>query len=368
LKKRLGQYFTTNADYILQGFESFVKDKSVLDPFAGKGDLINWAIKNGALSVSGLDIDYDLIKDNIIFNDSLISIPKTEFIITNPPYLARHNMSKEQKDKYPIKEYEDFYLLAIQKIIESSSEEGIIIVPVNFFSANNSEKIRVNFLDTYNISKINYFKQQVFTDTEYNIVSFHFYKKSFINKQLEFNIFPENKQIFFDIEKQFNYKIAGKELSKFDKFKPSVIRLTDKYIENNLGNNEITSFFNDTQTVIKYFVNDELKKLIDNNIIYLKCVDTCNSEIGWIKAENINKFGQSCFVGKKSSRNYAYLLFKDIPLGYQNKIIIMFNEILNDLRYRYESLFICNYRDGNRKRISFEFCYKLINYCYCQIK
>jgi hypothetical protein len=41
LKKRnLGQFFTTNCDYILQGFEEFVKGKKITDPFAGNQDLL----------------------------------------------------------------------------------------------------------------------------------------------------------------------------------------------------------------------------------------------------------------------------------------------------------------------------------------
>ena len=47
-KRNLGQFFTTNSDYILQGFGDFVKNKDVFDPFAGNGDLLNWAKNNRA--------------------------------------------------------------------------------------------------------------------------------------------------------------------------------------------------------------------------------------------------------------------------------------------------------------------------------
>ena len=40
-KRNLGQFFTTNSDYILQGFSAFVKNKEVTDPFAGNRDLLN---------------------------------------------------------------------------------------------------------------------------------------------------------------------------------------------------------------------------------------------------------------------------------------------------------------------------------------
>jgi len=34
-KSQLGQFFTTNSDYIFQGLEGFVKNKEITDPFAG---------------------------------------------------------------------------------------------------------------------------------------------------------------------------------------------------------------------------------------------------------------------------------------------------------------------------------------------
>jgi len=38
------------------------------------------------------------------------------------------------------------------------------------------------------------------------------------------------------------------------------------------------------------------------------------------------------------------------------------NKILNEYREKYDSLFLTNYRDNNRKRISFTLVYTLINY------
>ena len=37
-------------------------------------------------------------------------------------------------------------------------------------------------------------------------------------------------------------------------------------------------------------------------------------------------------------------------------------------RKKYNSLFLTNFRDNDRKRISFDFCYKLITFCYESIK
>ena len=85
-KKYLGQFNTTNSDYILQGFEDVVANKNIVDPFAGSGELIEWAIKNKASSYSGLDIDLTLLNDHIKYNDSLTSIPFAKFIIIKYNY------------------------------------------------------------------------------------------------------------------------------------------------------------------------------------------------------------------------------------------------------------------------------------------
>ncbi len=47
-KKQHGQFFTRNSGYILNGFENFIKDKEISDPFAGSQDLLFWAKKYGA--------------------------------------------------------------------------------------------------------------------------------------------------------------------------------------------------------------------------------------------------------------------------------------------------------------------------------
>lgn len=370
-KKKLGQFFTTNVDYILSGFENVVNNKSVLDPFAGNGDLLDWAIKNKALSVIGFDIDKTLFSNKISFNDGLKVIPKSDFNLTNPPYLAKNKMTKDQKNEYMNNSYEDFYLLAISKIIESDPYEGIIIIPINFFSAENSDHLRKVFLKKYKISNVNYFKNKVFEDTTYNVVSFHYIKKELpsVDQKIEITFFPEKNKKTFIIEENFNYRIAGKELNKITSIKSlKSTRLTEDIIHKNVGTNKIKALFNDKNNFCEYFVNDDLFNKIQNNCILLNCIDTNANESAWIKAENIKKLNQDCLVGKNSSRNIAYIIFDDILLKDQEKIISLFNSTLNDLRKKYNSLFLTNFRDNDRKRISFDFCYKLITFCYESIK
>lgn len=46
VKKEYGQFYTTNATYILTDLHKPTKDiKKIIEPFAGNGDLIEWCKK-----------------------------------------------------------------------------------------------------------------------------------------------------------------------------------------------------------------------------------------------------------------------------------------------------------------------------------
>lgn len=372
-KKDLGQFFTTNSDYILTGFEDYVVGKKVMDPFAGRSDLLRWAERNGAVAVSGLDIDPNLVSNEIKLNDSLKEIPYTQFSITNPPWLAKNKMSVSQKQIYPMDDYEDLYLLSMKQILLSLPDEGIIILPVNFFSAENSDKLRCEFLSQYSISKVNYFREQVFTDTTYNVVAFHFIKKNVLStsQSIEIITYPDKTSKTYILEEKYSYRIAGKELNEITSIKPlKVSRLTEEMMHQNKDQNDriVDAFFNDKKTDKSYPVKRRFKTEIRRNIILLNCIDTNANENAWIKAEDIRTLGKECLVGKNTSRNIAYVLLpEEVSIEDQEKIIVSFNNKLNSLRKEYNSLFLTNFRDNDRKRVSFDFCYKLITYCYNQL-
>ncbi|MFH1402254.1 MAG: DNA adenine methylase [Patescibacteria group bacterium] len=143
-KKQFGQFFTTNSDYILQGLEKFIKNKDVIDPFAGNGDLIKWAKKNKCKKIIGFDCDKKLVNNKCVFyNDSIQTPKKYKFVITNPPYLHKNKADKKTKETFfsgRHSMFEDLYQVSIFSLF--NSEEGILIVPLNFLSAENSKKIR----------------------------------------------------------------------------------------------------------------------------------------------------------------------------------------------------------------------------------
>jgi hypothetical protein len=367
-KKSLGQFFTTNVKYILSGMEEYVKDKRITDPFAGNSDLLDWAKSNGAKNYYGFDIDKNLLNENIKYNDSLVHISKSTFILTNPPYLAKNKMDKKQKEKYML-ECDDFYLLAIKKIIESECVEGILIVPVNFLSAENSDKIRKEFLSIYKMVKINFFKNRVFEDTSYNVVAIYFVKDN-LNvevRKLKITSFPDNIENIYIVERKYNYKIAGRELYDIKNNSKSlkIKRLTEQMMNENKGKYNINIFLNDYKTEKSYKITKDFKDKLKSNIIILNCID--GKLENKICAEDIRNYGKDCLVGKSTSRNIAYILLENVSIENQKKLIKMFNDKLNNLRGKYNSLFLTNFRDNDRKRISFEFCYSLLNWCWDEI-
>ncbi|PIR44175.1 hypothetical protein COV23_01305 [Candidatus Wolfebacteria bacterium CG10_big_fil_rev_8_21_14_0_10_31_9] len=66
-KRNLGQFFTTNSDYILQGLGKFIKNKEVSDPFAGNQDLLNWSKNNKCKKFVGFDFDKNYIDKKMYF-------------------------------------------------------------------------------------------------------------------------------------------------------------------------------------------------------------------------------------------------------------------------------------------------------------
>ena len=127
VQKKFGQFYTTNYDYILDGF-TIPDNSNIIEPFVGQGDLLNWI---GSKPVEKYDIDP---KIECIHQDTLLTPPdyKDKFVITNPPYLAK-NKTKDRK-VYDLWKVDDLYKAFIKSIVVGDVRGGIIIVPLNFLS------------------------------------------------------------------------------------------------------------------------------------------------------------------------------------------------------------------------------------------
>jgi len=367
MKKQLGQFFTTNSSYILQGFEKFVRGKIVFDPFAGNQDLVKWAKQNNCKKVIGFDCDKKYTDNKEVFlNDSINNQKQYKFVCTNPPYLHKNKADKKTKERFFSGKnsiFEDLYQVSIFSLL--NSEEGIIIIPLNFLCAENSKKIRDLFFEKFEIIKLNIFSEKVFEDTTYNVISFYFKKKrkkSEINK-IEATIFPQGKKLSFAIEKRYNWQFGGEFINCIKRTKNNlgIFRLTEDYLKS--GEYEIELALQDIKDRKLFKISKDLKKSLENNILFLRAIDSKNGKK--IQLEDIRKYGVKGLVGKNTSRNLAHLIFqKEISIKEQEDLMKRFNEELNKNRNQYFSFFLTNFRDNNRKRISFDLTYKLLNYIY----
>lgn len=318
---RKTQHYTTEAAKICGNLVSYIPlSAQLVEPFAGKGNLISLFPSH--------DWDcYDIQpQEGIEQRDTLINPPNYngKWIITNPPYLAKN----KTKDKTIFEKFhvDDLYKAAILSFLDC--EGGILIIPTNFFSDERSKEVRKKFLDRFLILELNVFTEPVFDTTTYSVCSFAFRKKKEVSSQsFTVNKLPEGISKTITISPDYGYRIGGEYFDKISCINPIFGRL----VENNSSHKNITN-------------------------IYLVGIDKRGCPIHLERSS-------SPYFGKPSDRVFATLTC-DYALSEEEEdtLISRFNNELNSFRQDYFDLCLTNYRDYNRKRISFDFCYCLLTY------
>jgi len=343
-KKSLGQFYTTNYEYILQNV--FIPDNvvNIIEPFAGNGDLLKFIEKN-KYTVECYDIDAK--HDYIIQQDTLLNPPilNEKFVITNPPYLARNKSDdKEMFNKYNTN---DLYKCFIQLLIQSNCLGGIIIVPLNFICSirKSDVELREQFIAKYDIIIINVFEEQVFVDTTYTICCFQFEPKKSVSKgeenEINCYVYPSKSKIKFTLNSSNNYTLGGE-----------------------IYNLQQTSFYKIDRATRMF----ESRTNFTNVVV--KCIDDSSTNqirLFLVKTDEMDKYIDHTL--KLSSRSYALLIIEPpISIKKQEMLIGKFNEFITLHREKYNSLFLTNYRENSRKRISFGLVYEICNYLLTQIE
>jgi hypothetical protein len=280
-------------------------------------------------------------------------------------YVNKANLETKQK-YFKNTKNTDLYQISLEKIM--NSKEGIVIVPINFLSAENSSYIRNIFFEKFEILKLNYFTEQVFDDTSYNVIAFYYCLKKDKNQtemKIPATIFPEKIKTTLILNKKTNWTIGGDFLQKI-KFQKNILgihRLTQSDLE--IGEMLIPVALGHLKNQIKVKISkDYYQNIIQNNILLLKAIDTGTVD-GKIRLENIKEYGIEALISKSTSRNQIHIVFKkSLKIEEQLKLIELFNQEIETAREKYFSLFMTNFRDKGRKRISFDFAYKLLNYLY----
>lgn len=342
-KKILGQFYTTNYEYILQNMSIPSNIKIIVEPFAGNCDLLNFIVNEEKSKYNFELYDIDPKKDNIIKQDTLnnpVSL-KNKFVLTNPPYLARN----KSKDKFLFDKYNvnDLYKCFIKQLITEKAQGGILIIPLNFWCSIRKADIelRKEFLLVYNIINLNIFEERVFDDTSYTTCCFNFNLKNTLNNNISSNIncyiYPSNKNIKFSLNNSNLWTIGG-EIYKLKQNKTIKI---ERATSNNKDSKNLTKI---------------LLKCIDDNI---------NNKLG-LSIINNNDDYYIDETEKLSCRSYASLIIEPkLDIEKQKELVKKFNKYINENRDKYNSLFLTNYRESNsicRKRISFKLAFEIINY------
>ena len=338
-KKMKGQFYTVNSSYILDGLSMPPKSaRCVIEPFAGKGDLLEWLVKNNnTLPLELYDIDPK--KEGVVSRDTLMYPPnyKDSWILTNPPYLARNKSDKKEIfDKY---DTNDLYKCFITSLTQQEQcAGGIFIIPAGFFLSPRDLDVRCrnDFLSKYKLLKVKYFEETVFPDTTTTVVAFAFEKSPVLltEQSVEWISLPSGDKRIFKMTKDNDWIIGG------DIYKLSV------------------------PTGVKVRRHVEGQKLKDGE--QRTSITLCALDSG-------TKDGRICleykegyvYPAKECSRTYATLCVqgKTLSAEDQKKICDEFNTLVEKKRTETWSLFLPQYRESKeyaRKRIPFELAYTIV--------
>jgi hypothetical protein len=330
-KKDRGQFYTSNHAYILEGFDK--PSSKVIEPFAGKGDLLDWLNHDKWVAY-----DIDPKRDDIEQRDTLLHPPcyKDSYIITNPPYLARNKCSsKALFDKYTTN---DLYKCFINSLVqqEHGCLGGIFIIPAGFFLSPRDidTKCRDAFMSKYRITKVKYFEETVFPDTPTTVVAFSFVKSDvpLTSQYVVWEQRPSGTCKTFEMKRDNRWIIGG-----------------DVY---NLKTNP--------DVKISRFVKDRKCENLTNLTL---CALDSGTEVGRIHLKYEKDY---VYQGIDTSRTFATLCIAGVKLSEDEQIQIskQFNEFLESRRRRDWSLFLPQYRESKeyaRKRIPFDLAYKIVS-------
>lgn len=347
-KKQNGQFYTThNASYILKDLP-FTPDTCtrIIEPFAGKGDLIQWARSKGWKGeVEAYDIDPK--GDGIIQRDTLLDPPDYTdgWILTNPPYLARNK--SEKKEVFDMYEANDLYKCFIRSLCQtkgkSKAKGGILIIPVGFFLSPRDidEQVRGEFLSTYRITGIRYFEEDVFPDTPTTVVALSFEQiegSAADSQTIRWTRMPQQETREFTLEKKYGWIIGGEVYTLKE---ASGIRIR-RWVE-----------------------GMKLEEGEQRTGLTLTALDSGTAE------GRIGLYYRKGYVypAKDTSRAFATLCIRGLGRvmtdDEQERIAKSFCEYVEDLREKTWSLFLPAFRESKeyaRKRMPFELGYKICSW------
>lgn len=355
-KKSRGQFYTADAAYILDGF-TIPLGATIIEPFAGRGDLIRWiSLKENASSLSKIEAyDIDPKCPEAVQRDTLLDPPSYtgKFVLTNPPYLARNKSDdKVYFDKYDTNDLYKCFLMTL-----NGPDGGILIIPAGFFFSPRAVDVRVrdNFLTQYQVSAVRYFEEQVFPDTTTTVVALQFTKADapLTEQTIRWTRLPAGDVREFTVRQDEGWIVGG------DIYHLPVGAGTPTIGRFVLGANKVAT---SAAASPKGEVVDSLKPGQHLTALTLTALDSGTAD-GRIKLEYRPGY---VYPAKDTSRSYATLTASaSIDAAEQERVAAAFNTFIEERRAATWSLFLPQYRESKeyaRKRIPFELAYLIVRH------
>jgi hypothetical protein len=337
-KKEKGQFYTVASAYILDGFTGPPPGaRCILEPFAGKGDLLTWVSPLSTLPVEAYDIDPK--RNDILKRDTLLEPPNYEnaWVLTNPPYLARNKTDKKQVfDTYDTNDLYKCFLMSL--VQQKPCAGGILIIPAGFFLSPRPLDVRCRaaFMSRYQILQVRYFEETVFPDTTTTVVAIQFVlsHEEKAEQSVEWIILPSKEKRRFTMSAANNWIIGG---DIYNLSVPVGVK------------------------VRRHVEGQALKKEEQMLSLTLNALDS-GTQDGRICLEYKEGY---VYPAKDTSRTYATLCLmgKSLSAEQQKRLSSEFNSFLEQKRVDTWSLFLPQYRESKeyaRKRIPFDLAYRIV--------
>ena len=342
IKKNKGQFYTVNNSYILNGLPlPPTTARCIIEPFAGKGDLLEWLIQNdNKLLIEAYDIEPK--QTGILERDTLMNPPNYAgaWILTNPPYLARNKCTeKDIFDKYNTNDLYKCFITSLT-MQEEACAGGIFIIPAGFFLSPRELDVRCrnDFLSKYKLLRVKYFEETVFPDTTTTVVAIAFEKSPILltEQLVEWVSMPSGETRQFKMSKDNDWIIGG------DIYKLA----TPMGIK-----------------VRRHVEGQQLKDGEQRTSMTLAALDS-GTQKGRICLEYKEGY---IYPAKECSRTYATLCIqgKTLTAEEQQEICLAFNSIVEKKRNETWSLFLPQFRESKeyaRKRIPIELAYTIVQH------
>jgi len=319
-KTRLGQFYTTHADYILKDLISVLPDDAeLIEPFCGQRDLL---ITSHSYEL--YDIDPKI--PSCIRRDTLTNPPDYtgKWVVTNPPFLAR-NKSTDKKI-FDLWKVSDLYKAAVLSMLGCAG--GVLILPLNFF-CDDDDSTRKKFFAHFRIVRLKVFEEQIFDDTPYTCCAFSFVRGSSTSIPVQF--LPSGEEAEFKVSESGGWRIGSE-------------------------------FWDLLRPYSRHKISRLAKGGIPNSQIFLRAIDT-----GSLSGRIGLSINPDLHYGEKNERTFASIVLdKDYTLAEQEVICQEFNRVLEKSRAEFRSMFLTSFRNSSksyaRKRMGFEDAYRLMNY------